>query len=122
MLRLDTARPRNYHWGVTMGSAHVFLAANAALDKLHAIPTAFWIKVGIVIAALIVLVILLRKLMNINKFVMGGVIFIGGGVFMINMLYNRTEPKFLTPIFDKIAPFFPSAGAYETKQATTPGK
>jgi hypothetical protein len=107
---------------VTMGSAHLFLAANTVLEKLQAVPPAFWMKVGIVVAALILFVILLRKLMNVNKFVLGGVIFIGGGVFMINMLYNRTEPKFLTPIFDKIAPFFPSAGAYETKQSTTPGK
>jgi hypothetical protein len=105
-----------------MGFPHLYLATNPALEKLQAIPPAFWIKVGIVVAALIVFVILLRKLMNVNKFVMGGIIFVGGGIFMFNMLYNRSEPKFLTPIFDKIAPFFPSAGAYETKQAGTPGK
>jgi hypothetical protein len=104
-----------------MGTAHLFLAANTALDRLQAIPRDFWLKVGAVILAIIIVVILLRKLMNVNKFVVGGVIFIGGGVFMINMLYNRTEPKFLTPIFDRIAPFFPTAGAYDTKQTNTPG-
>ena len=105
-----------------MSSAHPFLAATTALEKIEQIPPAFWLKVGIVVAALIVFVIVLRKLMNVNKFILGGVIFVGGGVFWFNMLYNRTEPKFMTPLFDRIAPFFPSAGAYNAKQATTPGK
>jgi hypothetical protein len=105
-----------------MGTAHLFIAANPALEKLQAIPPAFWLKVGIVIGGIIVFVILMRKLMNVNKFILGGVIFVGGGVLWFNMLYNRTEPKFLTPLFDRIAPFFPSAGAYDTKQAGTPGK
>jgi hypothetical protein len=104
-----------------MGSAHLFLAANTALERIQAIPPVFWLKVGAVILAIIILVIALRKLMNVNKFVVGGIIFVGGGIFWFNMLYNRTEPKFLTPLFDRIAPFFPTAGAYDNKQATTPG-
>ena len=31
-------------------------------------------------------------------------------------IYNRQEPKFLTPLVDKIAPFLPSAGSYKAKQ------
>jgi hypothetical protein len=104
-----------------MGTAHLFLAANTALERIQAIPPAFWLKVGAVILAIIIVVIALRKLMNVNKFVVFGVIFVGGGIFWFNMLYNRTEPKFLTPLFDRIAPFFPTAGAYDNKQATTPG-
>ena len=61
-----------------------------------------------------------QKVLKINKFVLGGVVFIGGGLVFFNWIYHRTEPKFLTPIVDRIAPFFPTAGAYETKQATTP--
>jgi hypothetical protein len=38
-----------------------------------------------------------------------------------NWIYHRTEPKFLTPLVDRIAPFFPSAGSYDAKQATNPG-
>ena len=105
-----------------MGSAHLILAATTALEKIQSVPPAFWYKVGAVVGGIIVIAILLRKLMNVNKFVLGGVIFVGGGVIWFNMLYNRTEPKFLTPLFDRIAPFFPSAGAYDTKQQNAPVK
>ncbi len=35
-------------------------------------------------------------------------------------IYSRNEPKFLTPFVDKLAPFFPSAGSYATKQQQAP--
>jgi drug/metabolite transporter (DMT)-like permease len=104
-----------------MGSAHVFLAATNALERIEKIPPSFWLKVGIAIAAIIVVVVLLRKLLNVNKFLLGGAVFIFGGVFFLNMLYHRTEPAALTPLFNRLAPFFPSAGAYDAKQSTTPG-
>ena len=65
--------------------------------------------------------IIIQKVLKINKFVLGGVIFIGGGLVWFNWIYHRTEPKFLTPLVDRIAPFFPSAGAYDAKQAGNPG-
>jgi len=72
--------------------------------------------------AVILVFIIIQKVLKINKFVLGGVVFIGMGLIWFNWIYHRTEPKFLTPLVDRIAPFFPSAGAYETKQATTPGE
>ena len=58
--------------------------------------------------------------MKVNKVVAGVVIFVVFTVVFFSWVYNRNEPKFLTPIVEKIAPFFPSAGAYEVKQKTTP--
>ena len=55
-----------------------------------------------------------------NKFLLGGAVFIGGGLIFFNWIYHRTEPKFLTPLVNRIAPFFPSAGAYEVRQTQTP--
>jgi hypothetical protein len=103
-----------------MTSTRVILAAVTTLEKLQKIPPAFWAKVGLAVLAVIVAVILLRKLLQVNKIVVMAVLFIGGGLMFFNWIYYRTEPKALTPLFNKIAPFFPSAGAYETKQATTP--
>ncbi len=105
-----------------MATLHPFFAATTTLDKLQKIPPAFWGKVGLGVAAVIVVFIIIQKLLKINKFVLGGVVFIGMGLIWFNWIYHRTEPKFLTPLVDRIAPFFPSAGAYETKQATTPGE
>lgn len=91
------------------------------MERLQQIPPAFWGKVGIGIAAVIIIFIIIQKVLNVNKFLLGGVVFISMGLIWFNWIYHRTEPKFLTPIVDKIAPFFPSAGAYETKQTTMPG-
>ena len=104
-----------------MGTHHLFFAATTTLEKLQKIPPAFWARVGLGIAAVIVVFIIIQKVLKINKFVLGGVIFIGGGLVWFNWIYHRTEPKFLTPLVDRIAPFFPSAGSYQAKQATTPG-
>jgi hypothetical protein len=104
-----------------MTPLHPFFAAATTLEKLQAIPPAFWAKMGLGIAAVIVVFIIVQKVLKINKFVLGGVIFIGGGVLFFNWVYHRTEPKVLTPFVDRIAPFFPSAGAYNAKQATLPG-
>jgi preprotein translocase subunit Sec61beta len=105
----------------------LFLAAVSApavgpettLQKLQKIPPAFWLKVGIAVAAVIVIFIVLRSVLKINKFVLGGASFIAAGLIWFNWIYHRNEPKFLTPLVDRIAPFFPAAGAYETKQAGT---
>jgi hypothetical protein len=103
------------------GSQHAFFAAATTLDKLKEIPPAFWGKVGLAVGAVIVVFIIIQKLLKINKFVLGGVVFISLGLIWFNWVYHRTEPKFLTPLVDKIAPFFPTAGAYQTKQTTNPG-
>ncbi|HEY1792040.1 MAG TPA: hypothetical protein VGG34_03920 [Opitutaceae bacterium] len=100
-----------------------FAAAQTTLDKLKAIPPAFWGKVGLAIAAVIIVFILIQRVLKINKFVLAGATFIGGGLLFFNWVYYRTEPKILTPVIEKIAPFFPTAGAYQTKQTTqTPGQ
>jgi len=98
----------------------IVAAAATTLEKLEAIPKAFWIKLGLAILAIIVVVIVLRKVLQANKMIMGAVFFILGGLTFFNWIYYRTEPKVLTPFFNRIAPFFPSAGAYQTNQASTP--
>jgi hypothetical protein len=103
-----------------MGSLDVFFAATTTLDRLKAVPPAFWGKVGIAIAAVIIVFIIIQKVLNVNKFVLGGVTFIALGLIGFNWIYHRTEPKFLTPFVDRIAPFFPAAGAYDTTQSKTP--
>jgi hypothetical protein len=94
---------------------------NTTLDKLRAIPPAVWGKLGLGVLAVIVVFILIQKVLKINKFVLGGATFIGLGLIWFNWIYHRTEPKFLTPIVDRVAPFFPTAGAYQVKQTTLPG-
>ena len=103
-----------------MRSHDVFFAATTTLERLKAIPPIFWGKVALAIAVVIVIFILVQKVLSVNKFILGGIAFIAMGVIGFNWIYNRNEPKFLTPFVNRIAPFFPAAGAYDTTQSKTP--
>jgi hypothetical protein len=97
----------------------LFLAASA-LESVKQIPPSTWVKIGIALAAIIVVVVVLRKVANMNKIILGVVIFVVFTVVFFSWVYNRNEPAFLTPIVDRIAPFFPSAGSYNAKQQSGP--
>ena len=97
----------------------LFLAASA-LDTVKKLPPSTWIKIGIAFAALIVLVIVMRKIARTNRVILGVVVAVGCSIVFFSWIYNRNEPAFLTPIIERIAPFFPSAGSYNAKQQTAP--
>jgi hypothetical protein len=99
----------------------LFLAATAAptaLEKLKAIPPAFWLKVGIAILAVIVVVIALRKVAQMNKIVLTVIVLIIMSTVGFNWIYERNEPAWATPVVEKLAGFFPSKGSYGSKQQT----
>jgi len=96
------------------------LLAVTAVDKLKTLPPDIWLKIGIGVAVFIAAIFLFRRIMKMNKIIGGIIVFVVGTVVFFSWVYNRNEPKFLTPIVEKIAPFFPSAGAYNAKQATSP--
>lgn len=98
----------------------MLLLAVTAFEKLQTLPPDVWLKIGIGVAVFVVAIFLFRKVMKMNKIIGGIIVFVVGTVVFFSWVYNRNEPKFLTPIVEKIAPFFPSAGAYNAKQATTP--
>lgn len=97
----------------------LFLAVTA-LEKVKTLPPAVWLKIGIAIGAFVLAIFLYRRLMKMNKVIVGIIVFVAGTIVFFSWVYNRNEPKFLTPLVEKIAPFFPSAGSYATKQGTTP--
>ncbi len=98
----------------------MFPLAVTALEKARSLPPMVWAKVGIAIAAFILVVFLFRRIMRVNKIVAGVIIFVVFTVVFFSWVYNRNEPKFLTPIVEKIAPFFPTAGSYSSKQQKAP--
>ena len=98
----------------------MLLLAVTAVEKLKTLPPDVWLKIGIGVAVFVAAIFLFRKVMKMNKIIGGIIAFVVCSVVFFSWVYNRNEPKFLTPIVEKIAPFFPSAGAYNAKQATTP--
>lgn len=87
-----------------------------ALEKLKDIPPDFWLKIGIAVLAIIVAVVLLRKLAGANKIILGIVVFVVVTIIGFSWIYERNEPEWASPIVSKIAQFFPAKDSYDTKQ------
>ena len=98
----------------------MLLFAVTAIEKMKTLPPAVWLKIGIAIAAFVIAVFVFRKIMRMNKIIAGVIVFVVFTVVFFSWVYNRNEPKFLTPLVERIAPFFPSAGSYGAKQQTAP--
>ena len=98
----------------------MILFAVTAVEKMQTMKPELWLKIGIAVVAFVAAILLFRRIMRMNKIIAGVVVFVGVTVVFFSWVYNRNEPKFMTPIVEKIAPFFPRAGAYSNKQTTAP--
>jgi hypothetical protein len=98
----------------------MFPLAATALDSLKQLPPITWLKIAAVLAGFVVLVVFFRKIAQMNKVVLGVLCFVITVIVLFNWVYERSEPKFLTPLVEKIAPFFPSKGSYGGKQQQGP--
>jgi len=98
----------------------MLLLAVTAVDKIQTLPPAIWLKIIIAIAAFILTIFLFRRVMKMNKIIAAVIVFVVCTVVFFSWVYNRNEPAFMTPFVSRIAPFFPSAGSYATKQGSQP--
>src|SRR5258708_26470020 len=93
----------------------MLLCPVTAMEKLKALPPAFWLKVGIGVVVVIVAIFVFRRVMKMNKIIASIIVVVVVSIVFFSWVYNRNEPKFLTPLVERIAPFFPSAGSYAAK-------
>lgn len=98
----------------------MLLLAVTALEKIKTLPPAIWMKIAIAIGAFILTIFLFRRVMKMNKIIAAVIVFVVCTVVFFSWVYNRNEPPFMTPFVERVAPFFPSAGSYQSKQATPP--
>lgn len=82
--------------------------AFTTIQKLQHVPVEFWLKIMMIIAIFVLTVVLIRGISQINKVVLTVCIFVIITVLGFHWVYERNEPRFLTPVISKIAPFFPS--------------
>lgn len=97
----------------------LFLAVST-LDRLKGVPKNVWLTLAAVVLGLIALIIVLRKVAQMNKLILIIIVLFIISTLGFNWIYERNEPAFLTPVVDKIAPFFPSKDSYGTKQKSKP--
>jgi hypothetical protein len=79
------------------------------MEKLRHVPLKNLGFLALGILGLIVAIILIKKAAGMNRIIfviIAGTICV---VILMTWVYERNEPAFLTPMIDKMAPFFPSA-------------
>jgi energy-coupling factor transporter transmembrane protein EcfT len=92
------------------------LAAQPSLaDKLRRVPTETWIQLLITVFAIFVVIRVWKGLRQINEFVPYLVAGLTCAVLFLLMVYNRNEPRFLTPLVERMTHFFPTKSAQEQR-------
>jgi uncharacterized membrane protein HdeD (DUF308 family) len=82
-------------------------------QKLHNVPTDFWIRMAIGIAIIVAVVLVLRKLAQVNKVVLTVVAGLFLSVVGFSWIYERNEPTWATPAVSFLSGFFPTKGKIE---------
>jgi hypothetical protein len=85
-------------------------SAAAALDRLRDIPMEFWWKLGIGILAVIVAVVIMRKVAKMNRLMLAMGLFFVATTIGINWIYERNKPSWATPVIQVVANFLPTKG------------
>jgi uncharacterized membrane protein YkvI len=83
-------------------------AAASTVSKMQGIPTGVWLRIGAAVLALVVLVVVLRKVAKMNKIVLAIVVLLVVTIIGFNWIYERNEPAWATPVIDPISKFFPT--------------
>lgn len=94
-------------------TAPFFAAYPTTLDRLRYVPRDTWINAAIFVISAFVLVKTWKTLRRVNDYApyIACVVF-GCGVFFY-WVYSRTEPAFLTPVVERLTPFFPTKSAQQ---------
>lgn len=80
----------------------------SAMDQLRAVPKQTWINLAICVFAVVAIVKLWKVLRSINEFIPYVAAALGSCLILFYWVYERAEPKFLTPVVEKLVHFFPS--------------
>jgi purine-cytosine permease-like protein len=84
------------------------LAAQSATDAFKRVPKQMWINIAICVVAVFMIVRLWRTLKQLNEFAPYLVAALAFAMIFFYWVYERSEPAFLSPFIEHIAPFFPS--------------
>ena len=86
----------------------VAAAPPTAWEQLQRVPKETWINLGICVLAVLIIVRLWRGLKKLNDYAPYIAAVVAAVMIFFYWVYERTEPRFLTPLVDKLAPFFPT--------------
>lgn len=90
----------------------MLLFATTTLEKLQAVPQRFWINAAIFIIGGWGAIMLIRHAARMNRMVLTMIILVSFTTVGFQWIWERNEPRFLTPYINVIAPIFPSKTSF----------
>mgnify|MGYP001557984484 CR=1 FL=1 len=94
--------------------ALTMLAAQSSVwDQIRRVPRQAWINVVICVLAVLIVVRLWRAMKKLNDYAPYFVAVIVTTTVFFYWVYNRTEPRILSPLVDRLVPFFPTRSKQE---------
>lgn len=91
-------------------------APPSAWEQLKRVPKETWINIAICVIAVVVIARVWKVLKSINEFIPYIAALLATLLIFFYWVYDRSEPRFLTPVVDKLAPFFPTKGKQQEIQ------
>ena len=79
----------------------------SAIEKVRRLPAKDLANLGLVVLIVIVAVFIVKQAARMNRFVLFMIVLVTVMVVCFTWVYQRNEPRFLTPLIDGIAPFLP---------------
>ena len=86
----------------------VAAAQSSAWETVQKVDKQTWINIAICVVALIAVVKVWNALKKFNEFAPYLAAMVAGAMIFFYWVYDRSEPRFLTPVIERIAPFFPT--------------
>lgn len=77
------------------------------------------VYLGGIIVGVIVAILLLRAAIRISRWFFLAAFIVFGGIWATNALYNRTEPAWLTPLFNTLSEWLPTKDYQRADPATS---
>lgn len=89
----------------------MLLFALTTLEKLQRVPAEFWLELATIIVVFILGILLIKSISHMNKALLTVTVVLLFTVLGFHWIYERNEPAFMTPVINRIAPFFPTKGS-----------
>lgn len=91
----------------------IMAAQRSAWEQIQRVPAETWINIGICVGAVVIITRVWRALRRINEYAPWLAAAVAASMILFYWTYNRTEPRFLTPVIEPLTQIMPTRSQQE---------
>ncbi|MEX2043726.1 MAG: DUF6332 family protein [Opitutus sp.] len=95
------------------GAFLILAAQQTAWEQLQRVPSETWINIGICVAAVVIIARVWRVLRRFNDYAPWLAAVVAASMILFYWTYNRTEPRFLSPLIEPLTQIMPTRSQQE---------